>query len=55
VTLEANNPARLCWQPPCLHGSRRVRAIDRRLDMKSGKKNESMTFNGPAIVAVFRW
>jgi hypothetical protein len=24
-------------------------------DMKSGKKIESMTFNGPAIAAVFRW
>jgi hypothetical protein len=24
-------------------------------DMKSGKKIESMTFNGPAVAAVFRW
>ena len=24
-------------------------------DMKSGKKIESMTFNGPAIAAVFHW
>ena len=24
-------------------------------DMKSGNKIESMTFNGPAIAAVFRW